>query len=221
MKDLGLMHYFLGLEVWQKQGEIFLAQGKYTVDVLKRFGMMDCKSLSTLMITNLKKLHYSDTSSDLVDPIMYWQLIGSLMYMIHTMPDICYVENAMSQFMVEQRQRHWVAAKHILRYLRGTITYGMRYTSNGGLFQHRYADAYWVGSPVDQKSTSEYCISLGSAMISWSTRKHESLHKVQQRLSSLQHVMLARKQYGSKNWFMGCLVTSSRRRWFTVIIKVA
>jgi hypothetical protein len=55
MKDLGLMHYFLGLEVWQRQGEIFLAQGKYTVDVLKRFGMMDCKSMSTLMVTNLKE----------------------------------------------------------------------------------------------------------------------------------------------------------------------
>jgi hypothetical protein len=71
MKYLGLMHYFLGLEVWQRQGEIFLAQGKYRVDVLKRFGMMDCKSMSTPMITNLRKLHDSDTGSDLVDPTMY------------------------------------------------------------------------------------------------------------------------------------------------------
>jgi hypothetical protein len=61
MKDLGLMHYFLGLEVWQRQGEIFLAQGKYTMDVLKRFGMMDCKSMSTLMVTNPRKLHDSDS----------------------------------------------------------------------------------------------------------------------------------------------------------------
>jgi hypothetical protein len=103
MKDLGLMHYFLGLEVWQRQGEIFLAQGKYTVDVLKRFGMMDCKSMSTPMVTNLKKLHDSDTGLDLVDPTMYWQLIGSLMYMIHTRPDICYAVIAMSQFMTEPR----------------------------------------------------------------------------------------------------------------------
>ena len=71
MKDLGLMHYFLGLEVWQRQGEIFLAQVKYTVDVLKRFGMMNCKSMSTLMVTNLKKLHVSDIGSDFVDPTMY------------------------------------------------------------------------------------------------------------------------------------------------------
>jgi hypothetical protein len=82
MKYLVLMHYFLGLEVWQRQGEIFLAQGKYTVDVLNRFGMMDYKSMYTPMITSLRKLHDSDTSSDLVDPTMYMQLIGSLMYMI-------------------------------------------------------------------------------------------------------------------------------------------
>jgi hypothetical protein len=140
MKDLGLMHYFLGLEVWQRQGEIFPVRGKYTVNVLKRFGMMNCKSMSTPMVTNLRKLHDSDTGSDLVDPTIYRQLIGSLMYMIHTRPNICYAVIAMSQFMIEPRQRHWVTAKHILRYLRGTITYGLRYTSSGGLFLHGYVD---------------------------------------------------------------------------------
>jgi hypothetical protein len=137
------------------------------VDVLKRFGMMDCKSMSTPMVTNFRKLHDYDSGSDLVDPTMYRQLIGSLMSMIHTMPDICYAMIAMSQFMTEPRQRHWVAAKHILRYLRGTITYGLRYTFNGGLFLHGYADADWAESPVDRKSTSGYYFSLGSAVISW------------------------------------------------------
>jgi hypothetical protein len=174
-KDLGLMHYFLGLEVWQRHGEIFLAQGKYTVDVLKRFCMMDYKSMSTPMVTNLRKLHDSDTGSDLVDPTMYRQLIGSLMYMIHTRPNICYVVISMSQFMTESRHRHWVATKHILRYLKGAINYGLRYTSSGGLFLHGYADADWAGSSVDWKSTSEYCFSLGSTMISWSSRKHGSI----------------------------------------------
>jgi hypothetical protein len=80
---------------------------------------------------------------------MYRQLIGSLMYMIHTRPDICYAMISLSRFMTESRQRHWVAAKHILRYLKGTITYGLRYTSSGGLFLHGYAYADWVGSLVD------------------------------------------------------------------------
>jgi hypothetical protein len=65
------MHYFLGLEVWKRHGEIFLSRGKYIVDVIKSFGMMDCKSMSTLMITNLRKLRDSDTGLDLVDPTMY------------------------------------------------------------------------------------------------------------------------------------------------------
>jgi hypothetical protein len=171
MKDLALMHYFLGLEVWQRQSEIFQAQGKYTVDVLKRFGMMDCKSMSTPMITNLRKLNDSDTGSDSVDPTMYRQLIGSLMYMIHTRPDICYEMIAMSQFMTESRQRHWVTTNHIFRYLRRTITYGLRYTLSGGLFLHGYAHVGWAGSPVDRMSTSGYYFSLGSSMISWSRRK--------------------------------------------------
>jgi hypothetical protein len=68
MKDLGLMHYFLGLEIWQKPGEIFLSQGKYVVDILSRFGMMDCKSMATPMISNLKKLQDQVTGSDPEDP---------------------------------------------------------------------------------------------------------------------------------------------------------
>jgi hypothetical protein len=71
MKDLGLMHYFLGLEVWQKPGEIFLSQSKYVVDILRRFGMMDCKSMTTPMISNLKKLQDQVTGSDPEDPTLY------------------------------------------------------------------------------------------------------------------------------------------------------
>ena len=166
MKDLGLMHYFLGLEVWQRSDEIFLSQGKYTVDVLRRFGMLDCKSMSTPMVSNLKKLHASDSGSDLVDPTMYRQLIGSLMYLMHTRPDICFVVNDVSQFMSEPRQRHWVVAKHVLRYLRGSIAFGLKYTSSSGVLLHGYVDSDWAGSSVDQKSTLDYYFNLGSSMIS-------------------------------------------------------
>ena len=69
MKDLGLMHYYLGLEVWQKRGEIFLGKGKYVVKILQKFGMMDCKSMATPMVTNLRKLRDSD--SDPIDSSLY------------------------------------------------------------------------------------------------------------------------------------------------------
>ena len=68
MKDLGLMHYFLGLEVWQRQKEIFPSQGKYTIDILKRFGMLDCKSMATPMDANFKKMKQSTSNSDMIDP---------------------------------------------------------------------------------------------------------------------------------------------------------
>ena len=79
MKDLGMMHYFLGMEVWQSSDGIFLGQGKYAVEILKRFGMMDCKAMATPMASNLKPL--CDASLDSVDATMYRQMIGSLMYL--------------------------------------------------------------------------------------------------------------------------------------------
>eukprot|EP00253_Pinus_taeda_P002664 PITA_02664 len=129
--NIGLMHYFLGLEVWQEEGHFFLGQGKYIVDLLGRFHMENCKPMSTPMITNWKKLHASD--SELVDPTLYRQLIGSLMYLVSPRPDICFVVNTMSQFMCEPRKVHWVAAKHILRYLQGTVDYGLDYRQGDGV----------------------------------------------------------------------------------------
>jgi hypothetical protein len=169
MKDLGLMHYFLGLEVWQRPNEIFLSQGKYTIDILHRFGMMDCKSMATPMVTNMKLL--SDSSSDLVDPTMYRQLIRSFMYLINTRPDICFAMNTLSWYMVEPTDVHLVETKHVLRHLYGTVRYGIRYVSDGKVNLQGYTDSDWAGSAVDKKSTSGCCFSLGSGMISRLSRK--------------------------------------------------
>jgi hypothetical protein len=111
MKDLGLMHYFLGLEVWQSPERIFLNQGKYAVEILKRFDMLECKSMNTPMEAKLKLL--VDTSSELIDATLYRQIIGSLMYLTNTRPNICFAMNTLSQFLVEPRHVHLVAAKHV------------------------------------------------------------------------------------------------------------
>ena len=87
MKDLGLMHYFLGLEVWQNLEGVFLNQVKYVVEIFKRFDMLECKTMSTPMDSKLKLL--ADDSSELVDVTQYRQIIGSLMYLTNTRPDIC------------------------------------------------------------------------------------------------------------------------------------
>jgi N6-adenosine-specific RNA methylase IME4 len=91
--------------------------------------MKDYKSIVTPMVTNLKLL--SDSSSDLVVPRMYRQLIGSLMYLVNTRRNICFAVNTLSQYMVEVRHVHWIKTKHVLRYIHGTIGYGLRYVSVG------------------------------------------------------------------------------------------
>ena len=121
MKDLGMMHYFLGMEVWQNANEISLGQGKYAVEILKRFGMMDCKAMTTPMASNLKLL--SDASSESVDATMYHRMIGPLMYLMNTRPNICFVVNTL-------RHVHLMVAKHAMRYLKGTVNYGIKYEAN-------------------------------------------------------------------------------------------
>ena len=88
------MHYFLGLEVWQHEGEIFLGQGRYTIEILKRFQMEDCRPMATPMITNWKKIDTSE--DDEANPTLYRQLIGSLMYLVNTRLGICYAVTTLS-----------------------------------------------------------------------------------------------------------------------------
>ena len=131
--------------------------------------------MSVPMTTNLTKLRDSTTSSQSVDSTLYRHLINSLMYLVHTRLDICYTVNALSQFMSDPKHIHLVAAKHVLRYVQGTITYGLKYTSSSGVLSSGYSDSDWAGSAVDRKSTSSYCFSMGSGMISWFSRKQGSI----------------------------------------------
>jgi hypothetical protein len=97
------------------------------------------------------------------------------MYLVNTRPDICYVVNVLSQFMSQPRQTHRIAAKHVLRYLQGIVGYGPKYASSVDLSLQGYVDANWARSAVDQKSTSNCCFTLGSAMVSWCSRKQSSV----------------------------------------------
>jgi hypothetical protein len=129
------MHYLLGLEVWQSTEKIFLNQGKYAVK-MKRFDMLKCKSMYTPMETKLKLL--VDTSSELVDATLYRQIIGSVMYLTNTRLDICF---ALSQYLVEPRRVHIVAAKHMMRYLNGTLDFGLYYTRDHDFRLSGYTDS--------------------------------------------------------------------------------
>jgi len=90
------MHYYLRLEVWQKPDKIIVGQRKYIIKILQKFRMMDCKSMPTPTVTNLRNL--TDSEFDLVDPSMYEKLIGLLMYLVNTRANICFAVNTLSQF---------------------------------------------------------------------------------------------------------------------------
>ena len=136
--------------------------------------MVEFKYVSTLMELNFKKLCGSAVGPDLANPSKYRQLVGALMFLVNSCPNVCFDVNTLSQFMVEPHHIHWIAAKNLLRYLRGTINYGLRYTTRN-LRLHGYTDIDWAGSVVDRKSTSGCCFTLGFASISWMSKKQKSV----------------------------------------------
>ena len=98
-------------------------------------------------------------------------MIGSLMYLTNTRPDICFAVNTLIQYLTDPRHVHLTAAKHILRYLKGTIDYGLKYEANQNTNLEVYVDSDWAGSAIDRKSTSGCCFNMGSSVISWFRRK--------------------------------------------------
>ena len=125
MKDMGLMLYVLSMEVWQKDGEVFVSQGKYANEILRRFHMEKCKPVQTPLAGNWRK--EDATSSEVVAATMYRKLVGSMMYLVNTRLDLCFAVNQLSQAMVQPTKLFWKTAKHVMRYLRGTSHYGLWY----------------------------------------------------------------------------------------------
>ncbi len=142
MKDLGMMHYFLGLEVWKSPERVFLNQGRHAIEILKRFDMLDSRATTTPMDTHFNIL--VDTSSDLVDVMMYHQIIGLLMYVMITRHDICFTMNTLSQYLVEPRRVHLVVANHVMRYPKGSMDYGLSYSRDHDFRLFRYSDSDWA-----------------------------------------------------------------------------
>jgi hypothetical protein len=115
MMDMGLLHFFLGLEISQDASGIKLSQAKYARDLLERFHMTDCKSAPTPFLSGVKLEDGGETP--LVDSTLYRQLVGSLLYLTHSRPDLSYAVGAVSRFMQEPHELHWKDAKHILQYV--------------------------------------------------------------------------------------------------------
>ena len=135
--------------------------------------MLECKAIDTPMDSNLKLLAYD--SSELVVVTQQRQIIGKLMHLTNTRPDICCAVNTLNKYLVQPRSVHLIATKHFMRYLKGTIDFGLYYDGNHDYTLYGYTDADWAGSVSNRISTSSGCYSLGSAIISWFSRKQSSV----------------------------------------------
>ena len=171
MIDLGLMTYFLGIEIKQSENEVLICQRKYAKEILKKFQMEECKSVSTPM--NQKEKFSKDDGAEKIGEGYYRSLIGCLMYLTATRPDILFAVSLLSRFMHCPSEIHLQAAKRILRYVKGTIDYGVKFDKCQEFKLYGFSGSDWVGSVDDLKSTSGYCFSLGSGVFSWCTKKQE------------------------------------------------
>ena len=171
MSGLGEMNYFLGLEVSQSKDGIFLNQEKYAHEVLKKYRMGNCKSAPTPLVQNMKLS--KEDGAEKIDASLYRSLIGSLLYLTASRPDLMYSASLLSRFMQSPSKTHFIAAKRVLRYLRGTMQLGIWYKPNENGSLLGYVDSDWAGNLDDMKSTTGYAFSLGSGMFSWNSKKQE------------------------------------------------
>ena len=171
MSDLGMMHYFLGIEVVQSSAGIFISQKKYVQEILDRFQMKNCNLVGTPTELGLKLM--KDPEGKKIENTFYKQIVGSLMYLTATRPDIMHAVSLISRYMECPKELHLLAAKRIFRYLQGTIDFGLFYRKEKKLTLFGFTDSNYAGDPDDRRSTSGYVFMIGSGAVSWSSKKQQ------------------------------------------------
>ncbi|GJW27479.1 ribonuclease H-like domain, reverse transcriptase, RNA-dependent DNA polymerase [Tanacetum coccineum] len=173
MSDLGLLAYYLGIEVTQTEGDISIKQSAYANKILKEAGMIDCNETLIPMDpgTRLTKV----TEGTMVNSTEYRSLIGCLRYLLHTRPDLSYSVGLLSRFMQEPREQHMKAIRQVLRYVKGTKDYGITYKHNGGNKIHGFSDSSYGVNTQEGKGTTGIIFYYGESPISWSTQKQATV----------------------------------------------
>ena len=175
VKDMGALHFFRGINFCRHEEGAWLSQEAYTKEVLRRYGMSNCKPMATPMIEIGTAQRTNGDTSALSDSHQYQEVIGSLLFLAtRTRPDICAAVGILCRYTSAPTAENWVQLKRVLRYLRATTKYGLRiWISSEPLVA--YCDADWGGCRTDRKSTTGYLMTLGGSCISWRTMKQKCI----------------------------------------------
>lgn len=175
MKDLGELKYFLGIEVARSPSGLFLCQRKYTLDIISEAGLLGAKPATFPMEQN-HKLSLS-TGELLAQPERYRRLVGRLIYLAVTRPDLAYSVHILSQFMQAPRIEHWEAALRVVRYLKGTPGQGILLRADSELTLKGWCDSDWAACPITRRSLTGWLVFLGHSPISWKTKKQHTVSR--------------------------------------------
>ena len=168
MKDLGALKYFLGIEMAASHKGLFLSQRKYILDLLTETKILESKPVRTPLDSRM----LLDTPGDPLFNLSYYQrLVGKLIYLTITRPDISYAVSIVSQFMHAPTNFHLSIVKRILRYLKGSVGRGIIFKNNGNTSIVGFVDADWAGNALDRKSTTGYCTFVGGNIVTWRSKK--------------------------------------------------
>ncbi|XP_060176220.1 uncharacterized mitochondrial protein AtMg00810-like [Lycium barbarum] len=175
MKDLSPLSYFLGIVVTRTSHGMFLSQKNYAADIIERAGITACKPSQTPVDTKAKLGATAGPPCD--DPTQYRKLVGALQYLTFTRPDISYAVQQVCLHMHDPKVAHMHALKRIVRYIQGTIEFGLHLYKSSIASLVSYTDADWGGFPDTRRSTSGYCVFLGDNLLSWSSKRQPTMSK--------------------------------------------
>jgi histone deacetylase 1/2 len=177
LKDLGDLHYFLGIEVKKVTDGLLLSQQRYAADIIKRANMERSKSIET-PISTVDKLSIADgVKLGPVDATQYRSMVGALQYLTLTRPDISFAVNKVCQFLHAPTTVHWKAVKRILRYVQGTLGVGLKIRNSVSTTVSAFSDADWAGCVDDRRSTGGFAVFFGSNLVSWCARKQPTVSR--------------------------------------------